>query len=449
MNAIKRFLATVLAVIIALAPCLTGAAAETQAAKPTAEQYVLLDGDTGQILYEKCMNDRIYPASTTKIVTALMIFNSGVDLDTVVEATSAALKPIPLSATNIALSGGERMPLRELMYALLLVSANDAANVIAEFYVDTFAEDGKSLSFSKKLAMFGVMMTDYVKTLGCESSNFVNPHGLYEDDHYSTAYDMARIMREASQCDELMGMLSTSSHTIPATNKSEERAGLATTNRLLQEGNYYYPYCLGGKTGYTKLAGYGFISAAEKDGRRLISAVYNCSRDNKGIARFTDSRLLFEYGFGSFKKMSLPLSLLPDNVMTFHGDGFTASVTDYVNQAPEFFVLDGMDESDVVINCGEPIITGDTTASVETRVSFKDQSGAIYPEVGTYTLQLKIEKIPDTPPEAGEPEVTAPPEESGEESGHNVGKALGIIATVLLFTAAVAFLALFVKKRSQ
>ncbi|MEW9082028.1 D-alanyl-D-alanine carboxypeptidase family protein [Caldanaerobacter subterraneus] len=243
---------------------------------PTA---VLMDFTTGQVLYDKNMHKRMYPASTTKILTAIIALEKG-KLDDVVTCSENVTK---IEGNSIFLSPGEQLTLEQLLYALMLESANDAAIAIAEHI------GGSVENFAK-------MMNEKAREIGAYNSHFVNPNGLPDENHYSTPYDMAQIARYAMQNAEFRKIVSTLHYQIPPTNKFDKPRDLWISNRLLKPSRFHYEGADGVKTGYTVAAGQVLVASATRDGHRLISVIMG----DEGINIWTDTIKLLDYGFQNF-----------------------------------------------------------------------------------------------------------------------------------------------------
>lgn len=259
---------------------------------------LLVDLDTDTVLFGQEQDKVIYPASTTKVLTALIVLQrieaGELSLDTVVTCSNTFRKTLTYSAAGVDLQPGEEISIESLLYCLLLPSACDAANVLAE-------------TISGDLESFSQTMNDTAVALGCTSSHFVNPSGLHNKDHYTTCSDLYLIMKAALQYDEFRKIIATPSIILPATNVSEPRS-LQNTNALLEgtkTTTYHYPDCIGGKTGSTYLAGYCLLSAAQRDGKTLVCIMMGCnwlinldgSRDR---LQFSESIRLFDWGFENF-----------------------------------------------------------------------------------------------------------------------------------------------------
>lgn len=242
----------------------------------------LIDGNTGAILYNKNMYEKMYPASTTKVLTALLAIENSA-LDEVVVFTDTGVALAYSGSSNLNTKVGEEFTMEECLYALMLKSANDFAAQIAEHV-------GGSVE------AFCQMMNDRAAAIGCVNTHFNNPHGMPDENHYTCAYDLALIMREALKNETFRKVAMTQKFEISETALSSKRT-VTTHNELINEGEYYYEGCLGGKTGYTDSAMNTFVSGAEKNGMTLIEATMfsPTSADS-----FINAKTLYEYGFNNF-----------------------------------------------------------------------------------------------------------------------------------------------------
>jgi len=261
------------------------AAAKAVAPSVSADSAILMDGDTGEVLYSKSINTAYPPASTTKVMTALLTLEN-CNLDDVV--TVGKIPPFA-DGSKIYLFEGEQLTVKDLLYGLILPSANDCAEALAEH-------------ISGSMEAFAVLMNKRAKELGCENTNFVNPSGLYDVNHKTSAKDLATIMGELSKHKDYSTIATTLAYKIAPTNKSAVERPLWNENRLIQKySDYYYPYCIGGKTGYTVQSSHSYVSVAEKDGHKLIVALVHDT--NKTF--FQDARNLFDYGFNNYDYVKL------------------------------------------------------------------------------------------------------------------------------------------------
>lgn len=272
---------------------------------------MLVERKSNTILLQKNADRAIAPASTTKMVTVILALEHGNLTDSVYVSANAL--NIPEDAANIKLLEGEELPLEDLLYSLMLRSANDAAIAVAEYV-------------SGSVSGFVELMNSFVYRVGCTGTHFTNPSGLDEDGHYSTAADLAIIASYCMQNESFARMARTTSYTIPKTNLSRARS-LSSSNELLLDGaegetSRFYPYANGIKTGTTDSAGYCLVSSATKDGVDLIAVVMNTSANG----RWTDSRRLFEYGFTQYVSAT-PKELFEQNPFTVDISGFSETDT--------------------------------------------------------------------------------------------------------------------------
>lgn len=258
----------------------------------TGETAILIDELTGQVLFEKNADQKMYPASTTKILTAIIILENH-DLNEVV--TIDKVSP-HIDGKRIYVIKDEKLTVEQLLYATMVESANDAAHALAIYH-------------SGSLEAFSEVMNQKAKSLGAENSNFTNPHGLHDNNHYSTARDLALIAKHAMSNEMFRTLATTKRYTIPATEKQEERNYIRNTNRFLgaKSTNYMvykgseisieYDIVDGIKTGYTPEAGNCLVSTAKVGNQRFISVVLNSNVNN---SLYVDSRTLLDYGFENF-----------------------------------------------------------------------------------------------------------------------------------------------------
>ena len=295
------------------------------------QNAILVDNDSGKILYENGKDDKVYPASTTKVLTAMLVLeNIDINSSTVVSETAIEL---PYGSSNAALKQGEVMSIKDLLYAMMLKSGNDAANVLAE-------------AVSGSIDEFVVLMNNKLTELGCNNSHFTNAHGYHNDNHYTTPSDMMKLLSYAIKNEQFVEIFSTSSYTIDATNKTNSKREYQNTNRLIltKSDSYlsrYYEYCIGGKTGYTDEAGRTLVAYAKKDDKNLILGIFNASPAGSTDLRYTDAINLFEYGFNNFEKTEL---LNKDNYSFSYTDSDKNLIYNY-SITEDIFALSSIDQA--------------------------------------------------------------------------------------------------------
>ena len=249
-----------------------------------AQGAILIDTDSGDIIHEVNCRKRLPMASTTKIMTAITAIESGFPLDKIITVTK---QMTGAEGSSIYLYAGERFTLYDLIYALLLNSANDSAEAIA-------------VGVAGSIENFAVMMNEKVKELGLSNTNFTNPHGLDNDMHYTTAYDLAKISAYALENEVFYEIASDQNHIIypknpDGTDKKEGARYLRNHNKMLR----LYKDSIGVKTGFTKRSGRCLVSAAERDGTRLVAVTLNASDD------WNDHREMLDYGFDNYRNLEL------------------------------------------------------------------------------------------------------------------------------------------------
>lgn len=281
------------------------------------ESAILMDQTTGKVLFEKNIHERKYPASTTKILTAIIALEK-CDLNEEATASFQAVETVKAGYTNANIKAGETFTIGQLLDVMMIVSANEAASIIAEHISGSVSE-------------FAKLMNEKAKEIGCLDSNFVNANGIHDENHYSTAYDMALIERYCMQNEKYRELLAKRECSLPITeiyinttraeveeqnerNKNKKKykpivfeelsleRNFRNTNSLLKEESiYYYPYCIGGKTGFTTPAKNCLISSCNKDGFELVAVVMHAENTEEGLsARYTDTIKLFEFGYHNY-----------------------------------------------------------------------------------------------------------------------------------------------------
>lgn len=255
---------------------------------------ILIEANTGKILYEKNSNDVRFPASTTKIMTAILTVEN-CNLDDVATVSHNAVYSIPYDYTHASLKEGEELTIEQLLYALMIPSANDAAIVLAEHISGSVEE-------------FAKLMNKRAEELGCKNTHFVNPNGIHSKDHTSTSYDLALMGKFAMQNSIIRKIVSTTQFTLSATNKySKTDRIFNNSNDLLNTySKYYYEGTTGVKTGYTGEAGNCIIASAKKNNLEVILVVLGGESTNTGLSqRYLDCKTLFDYAFKNYSIKTL------------------------------------------------------------------------------------------------------------------------------------------------
>lgn len=268
--------------------------ADTDSVNVNAPVALLMDSATGKIIYEKNIYERMYPASTTKIMTAILALEN-CDLNDVATVSYNAIFTVPVGYSNANLQLDEELTIEQLLYVLLIPSANDAANVIAEHIAGS-------------VESFAAMMNTKASEIGCKNTHFVNANGVHDENHYSTAYDLALIGQYAMKNETFRKIVSTTRYTLPVTNKYDKADRIfVTTNKLVNnKSGQYYEYTTGIKTGYTDAAKNCIVASAKKDNLELIAVILNTTNDAATTTnKFSDCKTLFDYGFNNYSNKLL------------------------------------------------------------------------------------------------------------------------------------------------
>lgn len=359
-----------------------------------------MDAKTGQVLYEKSMHMQLYPASITKILTVLLALENG-HLNDYITMSSEAANNIKNGSSNIALEEGEQITLEQAVMASMLPSANEACNGIAEH-------------IGGSLAGFTRLMNQRARQAGALNSNFINPNGLPDPNHLSTAFDMAMITRDALKYDKFREIIGTVRYTIPPTNKKTEARDLWSMHRMLTTNRFYYDGVEGGKTGYTQESKNTLVTVARRGDRELIVVVMKS--DN--YADYKDTIALFDYGFNEFAETSIVPAVPPD--------GRAYLIQDVLNQHQDLnlkrLLLKGMNPQEIVIDYetvdNDPLKEPDLLV----KLYLNSSSSLMYADLGTIYL------------------VNSSPKPVQDTGGGTVLKVLKILAIVVLSVVAILFM---------
>ncbi len=243
---------------------------------------IVMEASTGAVLYAKNIHEAYYPASITKILTALLAIENS-SLGETVTFSKEAIYDVDLDSSRIGIDVGEKLTMEQCLYSIMLESANEVAYAMAEHIsgdVDSFTD----------------LMNEKAKELGCTDSNFVNPHGLPDPDHYTSAYDMALISRAAINNPIFKEITGTRTYVIPPTNVQKETRYLANHHKFIK-GDIDFDGAIGGKTGYTSKALYTLVTFAQRDGLTLISIIMHCDSIEH---EYADTSRILNYAFDNF-----------------------------------------------------------------------------------------------------------------------------------------------------
>lgn len=248
-----------------------------------AESGIVIDADTGTVLWGQNIHNQYFPASITKIMTALIVIEK-CSLDETVTFSHNAVFNVEAGSSNAGINEGDQLSVKDCLYALLLKSANEAANALAEHVSGT-------------TEAFAELMNERARELGCTNTHFANPSGLNNPEHYTSTYDMALIARAAFSNPTFEEIDSTTYYKLPPNSINPEGLAIYPGHKMLKKSTpYYYPGIIGGKTGYTTLAGNTLVTCAEKNGMRLIAVILKGSTPQY----WTDTKNLLDFGFTNF-----------------------------------------------------------------------------------------------------------------------------------------------------
>lgn len=298
----------------------------------SAESAILMNADTGAVLYEKKSHQKMYPASVTKIATAALVLKlKEHELDKLVTAEQECIGSVSEEAkqksnytlpsywlvtdcSHMGIKKGEVLSVRDLLYGMMIASADDASNILA-------------YEVAGDIPKFMEQLNAYVQSIGCKDTHFNNPHGLHHPKHMTTAYDLALMTREAMKHPIFRDMIISKRMTRPKTNKQEPSV-MVQTNRLLRSGEVYYPKAIGVKTGRTSKAGNTFVAAAKEGDRTLIAVLLNV-KERKDI--FVESIKLFETAFNQPKLEKVILKTGPQKYR-FEISGSSTPIETYLEK---------------------------------------------------------------------------------------------------------------------
>lgn len=286
-----------------------------------AESAILIEAETGAVLYAKNIHQREYPASTTKIITTLLATEL-CELDEVVSFSHDAVFDNPPGSSGIAMDVGQALTMEQCLNAILIRSANEVAFAVAEHITGT-----------TDWTVFAEMMNKRAAELGALNTHFANPNGLPDEDHYTTAYDLAMMGRAFFDNEMLCKISLTRRLEIPASDRLPHAKLELSSMEIIPGGKYAYEYIVGCKTGYTSVARSCLVSCAEKDGLKLICVVMR----DEAPCQYTDTISLFDYGFSNFQKINISQTETKYNI---DNTGLFYSGNDILGNSRPFLSLD-------------------------------------------------------------------------------------------------------------
>lgn len=292
---LKQWLTIFLSILLIMPLATVPVQAETQMAQPNivAESAILMDAETKTVLYEKNAYETHYPASITKLMTALLAIENLSPDDTITFSTDA-IYGIERGSSHIGIQVGEQLTVDQALHGLLLMSANEVANGLAE-------------AVSGSINAFADRMNDRAKELGALNTHFVNPHGLHDDNHYTTAYDMALIGSYLAGNSYFLDIMKNTTYDIPPTNLTDETRYLYQQHYMVNPArnpDIYREDVIGGKTGYTDQARHTLVTMAKQGDTTLVAVILQSEK----ATLYSDTASLFNYGFASYESLTLHTS---------------------------------------------------------------------------------------------------------------------------------------------
>lgn len=329
---------------------------------------ILIDAKTGKLIYEKNSEQKMYPASTTKIMTAILVLENCDNLLDKTVASYNAVMNVPYGYATVPLEIGEEFTIEQLLNLMLVPSANIAGNILAEY-------------ISGSIESFATMMNTKAVELGCKNTHFVNPYGLQDENHYSCAYDLALITQYAMKNEIFRSIVCKTTYQLPATNKYEKDDRVyTTTNELLKvnnnnrSDNYYYKYAIGIKTGFTSYAKNCLVSEATRDGLDFIEVILAGGQTTEGLdQRYSDAKALFNYGFENYamRKVKEPNDIVKTDVIIKNATRDTRNLTVVIqNEIKALIKKEDMDKTllpEITLNenLKAPIKKGDVVGTIK------------------------------------------------------------------------------------
>lgn len=294
---IAAAVALILIIVFLIPSIAKGSSSETDAAnelpsvKVKSKYAVVMDADSGNILYNKGGDETIYPASTSKILTCIVAIENS-EMDDIVTVSQSALKGQENNGAHIGLKAGEKLTMKDALYGMMLESANDAAIAIAE-----------SISGSEE--EFAKLLNEKAEELGLDNSHFVTPNGLFDEEHYTTAKDLAIITKYAMENEKFLKIFSAYKYIMSPTNMRSDKLDIYTSHKMTKYKSMEYDGIIGGKTGYIEESKCNVVTAAERNGIKLICVTAKC--DNI-IDAYNDSTKLLDSSFENYSKVKISAS---------------------------------------------------------------------------------------------------------------------------------------------
>lgn len=353
---------------------------------------VVMDARTGQVIYEKDAHQVMYPASTTKILTGLLAVEQG-DMADSITYSHEAVWGIERGSSHASISEGEMLTLEQSMYAMAIESANDAAAGIGEYLEQ---KTGTPLA---------QLMTERAREAGALNSSFVNAHGLPDDNHYTTAYDLAMIARECIKYEEFKSIFTAKTYSIPPTNMQSQTRVFNASNWFangvfIYDGNFTKEGFLMSKSGWTQEARHTLVTAFEQDGKAFIAVVMSATRDDDV---YTDTENLLNWAFANYKTVDLSgqyIALCADEEIYCDERGRLLIEKENI-VAPDISVVlpNDADINGIRAEYSQPVLTGDMTTAEMTATLYTMEGSektvlATVPVTATVSERTTVSVIP-------------------------------------------------------
>ena len=413
----KRIL-TLLCVLVLtflLLPALPAANAAQSPAIPEINSgaALVLDADTGSVLYRKNDSAALPPADTAQLMTVLLALESGKADETVtVTKEIAATFNKENGATNLPLKEGEEVKIRDLLYAVMLGSYSDACKTVA------VAVSGSEEAFAE------AMTARMTKITGTKSSNFGNADGEPHEKNKVTAMDLALLTREAIKNEEFKKIFGTVAYTTSATNSTTSQRDLKTVCKLFTDPDYKYEHVVGAKSGYNAEAQYTLVSVAEKDGRTLICVILSAGSSQ----RYQDTISLYDYAFTAFRNVAVPTDLIsPTEIPVMNKDGnYTRKITVSIPEGTLLTTNLSFKEGTMEVTTPLPSFVQEGATSISLTVSAKDENNVTI-VLGTVNLNIETKELESGPKAGGS-------KEKPMTVWQKIGKVIGTIFKIILWT---------------
>lgn len=377
----KKIIVILAAIMLVIYSTLPVYAAATPYPVIESEAAVLMDAKTSQVLFQKNMDEQLYPASITKIMTVLLGLEYG-NLHDVTTMSRGAVFSIEPGSSHIALDVGEQITMEQALMAAMLPSANEASNGIAE-------------QISGSTPEFVKLMNQRAVQAGALHTNFANDNGLWSENHVTTAYDMAMITKAALMNADFRRIFGTLKYDLPPTNKQPQIRHLYAEHKMLPGGRYAYDGVIGGKTGYTQKSQNTLVTAARRGDRELIVVAIK-SQNN---AVYTDTKALLDYGFNEFEQVPITLpAITADQLANPQRD--LEPVNSIFNQLKNTYytrlIHKNIDRNQVVVAYSAIDDPAGQNVTVAMSMQLKNPSDLMYANLGSITLSAPI-AAPTTP----------------------------------------------------